>query len=108
MSPRSEPLTRGQIVEAALEIADREGLEQLSMRRVGRAKLTSAGADDVVAVGEPERDEEQPRLVDVNVVAVDEEMSRANPDAEQADLLERHLGSLSPLEADLIGRMETM
>ena len=36
MPNRSEPLTRGQIVDAALEIADREGLEQLSMRRVGR------------------------------------------------------------------------
>lgn len=30
-----EPLTRGQIVEAAIRLADRDGLEALSMRRLG-------------------------------------------------------------------------
>jgi AcrR family transcriptional regulator len=34
--PRREPLTRGRIVEAALRIMDEEGLDAVSMRRVGR------------------------------------------------------------------------
>jgi AcrR family transcriptional regulator len=34
--PRREPLTRERIVHAALRIMDREGLEAVSMRRIGR------------------------------------------------------------------------
>jgi AcrR family transcriptional regulator len=35
--PRREPLTRQRIVKAALRIMDEEGLEAVSMRRIGRA-----------------------------------------------------------------------
>jgi AcrR family transcriptional regulator len=34
--PRRDPLTRQRIIRAALEIMDREGLEAVSMRRIGR------------------------------------------------------------------------
>ncbi|HEX5949210.1 MAG TPA: TetR family transcriptional regulator, partial [Actinomycetota bacterium] len=33
---RREPLTRERIIEAAVRIMDEEGLEALSMRRIGR------------------------------------------------------------------------
>ncbi len=36
VSARREPLTRGRILEAALRIMDEEGLEAVTMRRVGR------------------------------------------------------------------------
>lgn len=34
---RREPLTRGKVLEAALALVDREGIEALTMRRLGRA-----------------------------------------------------------------------
>ena len=35
--PRGETLTRDQVVDAAIAIADAEGLEGLSMRKLGKA-----------------------------------------------------------------------
>jgi len=37
MSPRSRPLTRDEVIGAALQIVDDQGLEALSMRRLGSA-----------------------------------------------------------------------
>jgi TetR/AcrR family transcriptional regulator, tetracycline repressor protein len=37
MSPRTRPLTRDEVIGAALQIVDDEGLEALSMRRLGSA-----------------------------------------------------------------------
>ena len=34
--PRRTPLTRERIIEAALSVMDREGLEAVTMRRIGR------------------------------------------------------------------------
>src|SRR5512134_389303 len=34
--PRREPLTRERVIEAALRIMDAEGLEAVTMRRIGR------------------------------------------------------------------------
>ncbi|MFD0276430.1 TetR/AcrR family transcriptional regulator [Kitasatospora sp. NPDC127111] len=43
-SPRRQPLTRERIVEAALRIVDTEGMDALSMRRVGQELDTGAAS----------------------------------------------------------------